>query len=494
VEPDQEICGGKYRLVRVIGAGAFGQVWLAREVASRVEVALKVALSGDALSAQRFQREIVLSRKLKHHPHLLTANTVDRDGPVSYLALPYVPGGSLAERLERGRLAVAEALRVGLAVAEALAYLHGRDLIHRDIHPGNILFDDDDEPLLADLGLAQAPDSSYAQTAEFHPGNSQYHPPEAQAGPGQRVKPALPSFDVYMLGAVLWQALIGRLYFHVKPGTQARTLRPDLPPSLEKLLHDCLSAAPDARPWDGEALAARLRAEQAGLGPGGLAAETEAKQASERQAEAQREAERQAAAKRAQAAEAERLRLAAEAQREADLQIATKRDQLLGPWVNIPAGEFLYGDKKEKRRLPAFEIMRAPVTNAQYKRFLKENPAHPAPFVAADWAKPHNWDQHSRQPPPNKANHPVVLVSWNDAQAYCQWARVRLPTEEEWEKAARGVDGREYPWGNEAPDAKRCNFYNDVKGTTPVGQYSLQGDSPYGCVDLAGNVWEWTAS
>ena len=136
-----------------------------------------------------------------------------------------------------------------------------------------------------------------------------------------------------------------------------------------------------------------------------------------------------------------------------------------------------------------FYIARYPITNAEYGHFV-ESTGHRTP--------PH---LQSRYRPLCEPHHPVVWVSWEDAMAYCGWLSAetgrayRLPSEAEWEKAARGADGRAYPWGNELPDKSRCAFANDVGAVTaPVGQYSPQGDSPYGCADMGGNVWEWCNS
>ena len=150
--------------------------------------------------------------------------------------------------------------------------------------------------------------------------------------------------------------------------------------------------------------------------------------------------------------------------------------------IRIPAGPFLYGDDKQKIELPEYWIGRTPVTNTQYKHFVD----------ATGHRSPSHWN--GKTPPTDKLDHPVYGVSWNDTKAFCDWAGVALPTEEQWEKAARGTDGRIWPWGDDEPTNKHCNFGRKVGGTTPVGKYSPQGDSPFGCVDMVGNVWEWTAS
>jgi formylglycine-generating enzyme required for sulfatase activity len=168
--------------------------------------------------------------------------------------------------------------------------------------------------------------------------------------------------------------------------------------------------------------------------------------------------------------------------------------------VLIPAGEFLMGSDPEKDKdardneqpqhklyLPDYTMAKTPVTNAQYAAFVK----------AAGHEPPEHWK--GGKPPQGKEDHPVVNVTWYDAMAYCKWLAeatgkpYRLPSEAEWEKAARGTDGRIYPWGNEW-DAKRCNTGEGGKvDTTPVGSYP-QGASPYGLLDMAGNVWELTLS
>jgi len=165
----------------------------------------------------------------------------------------------------------------------------------------------------------------------------------------------------------------------------------------------------------------------------------------------------------------------------------------------VSKGEFVRGSPEGRGRpsehpqhriyLDPYYIGRYPVTQAQYARFVRET-GHRVPHIEKDWAQPHNWNRQRQTPPQGREEHPVVLISWDDAVAYCEWAGLRLPTEAEWEKAARGADGREYPWGDQDPTETLCNF-GALGGTTPVGQYSPQGDSPCACADMAGNVWEW---
>jgi formylglycine-generating enzyme required for sulfatase activity len=181
--------------------------------------------------------------------------------------------------------------------------------------------------------------------------------------------------------------------------------------------------------------------------------------------------------------------------------------------IHIPAGEFLMGGLEEEGAdfehpqrlldLPEYYIMRAPVTNAQYALFVEAGGYREQTWwTDAGWV----WRQQEGRTEPgyrgdqtwNQPDYPVVGVSWYEALAFARWAGGALPSEAEWEKAAswdaRAQRKRRYPWGD-TWDAQRCNTQEKGPGrTTPVGHYSPRGDSAYGLVDMAGNVWEWTRS
>lgn len=187
-------------------------------------------------------------------------------------------------------------------------------------------------------------------------------------------------------------------------------------------------------------------------------------------------------------------------------------------WVTIPAGAFLMGSDNAQDaqaydwelpqhtlHLPTYHISRTPVTVAQFAAFVQatgyktvaEERGSGWVWNGKDWdkVKGANWAHPAglQSDVTQKQDHPVTQVYLRDAQQFCLWAKVRLPSEAEWEKAARGADGFIFPWGNNAPTEKLCNFNQKIKDTTPVGAYAA-GASPFGCLDMAGNVWEWTSS
>ncbi len=168
--------------------------------------------------------------------------------------------------------------------------------------------------------------------------------------------------------------------------------------------------------------------------------------------------------------------------------------------VLIPAGEFTMGSDKTDPAPPKGFVMLKP-------RYLDEHPAHnvnvPAFWIdayevtSAQYLEFVQRTKHAQPPfwekgryPSGTGEHPVTQVTWADARAYCAWRDKRLPAEAEWEKAARGRDGREFPWGSEF-DAKKANTgLSTQQGLTPVGSFA-SGKSPYGVYDMVGNVWEW---
>jgi gamma-glutamyl hercynylcysteine S-oxide synthase len=171
----------------------------------------------------------------------------------------------------------------------------------------------------------------------------------------------------------------------------------------------------------------------------------------------------------------------------------------IGSMVKIPAGEFKYGDNKDEEMIKTpYEIDSYPVTNKQYEKFIEKGGYKKDEYWSEEgrkWkiekkkTKPKYWDDERFNAP----KQPVVGVSFYEAEAYAKWAGKRLPTEKEWERAARGTDGREYPWGNEF-DKEKCNCSESGHGKTTNVTLYKNGVSPEGCYDMAGNVWEWTSS
>lgn len=183
-------------------------------------------------------------------------------------------------------------------------------------------------------------------------------------------------------------------------------------------------------------------------------------------------------------------------------------------WVTVQAGPFLMGSDPEldqaaledeipQRELDSgtYRISKYPITVAQFRLFVDDDG-----YLNREYWTAKGWEEAGRRPIyrdglcEDDANCPVTWVSWYEAHAYCKWLTeqlgywVRLPTEAEWEKAARGEKGKIYPWGDRF-EADRCNAQGAGVGhPTPVGAFSPEGDSPYGCADMVGNVWEWCAS
>lgn len=509
LEPRELILTGKYRVERALGRGAFAEVYVARHVALGVERAVKV-LAREAPGVgstvfddyqARFEVEAQLGARIDH-PNVIKIYDFEGEEDARYLVMEHAPAGSLADVLKRdGPLAMDEFVRIAEDTAAGLGAIHQElQIVHRDIKPSNILLTEDGHAKIGDLGLAQVEGgmsqrSMLGSEAVPHPGTPLYMSPEQEREHGYLRFPS----DVYGLGCVMFEMLTGKRYKNQRPGTRVGELRDEVPAWLDDLVADCTGEERYERPWDGNEVAELLG--ERNRKPTVLRPQSS-------RASPEREILRPQSRRAAPEPLASRLRRA-----ESGLVIATPENvadllQMTDPlervwWEKakmelclVPAGGFLMGSPEGEGHsdeypqhtvhLDVYYIGRYPVTNAEYARFLSQTGR-----VTPDGSGSYEWV--GGTPPRGKGQHPVVIVSWHDAAAYCRWPGLFLPTEAEWEKAARGTDGRRYPRGDQDPTDRLCNFNDNVGGTTPVGTYSPQGNSPYGCGDMASNVLEWCA-
>jgi len=495
--PQGTLLDNRYRVIRPLGEGGFGAAYLVEDQRLGRQCVAKASTMHDTAHRQQFEQEARMLADLNHRnlPEIYDY-FFDQDCP--YLVMQYIEGTTL-DRLKEGRSApfeVSQVLRWASDLLDALIYLHGQDppVIHRDVKPSNVCIAPAGKAILLDFGIARRlSDTSTRTGAQAH--SMHYSPIEqylaSEVSSWSVIKQCLdelqaagvhtgPYSDVYSLGATLYfvltlldppDACLRHLGEKPRP---IQALNPDAPAFLVEAIERAMVVDPRGRCQS----AAELR-QLLGLQRGEVAPR----------------------------------RLARHRLRPLPTSTVVVLDQAL---AYIPAGEFWMGSDdpalkdachpRHRGVLGPYCIGRRPVTNADYQVFIDHNPDYPVPYSPMRFAQHYNWERRTRTHPRGLEEHPVVLVTWPDALAYCRWLsevsgyRCRLPGEAEWEKAAcwdpATGRARRYPWGDEF-DEERCNV--DAHGalrleSSPVGRYSPAGDSPYGLADVAGNVWEWTGS
>ena len=264
MRPGDQVAG-RYRLDELQGHGPMSQVWRAHDDTLDRTVALKI-LSPTA-DLGRFRREAQAAAALAHE-NVMRVFDYGEDEAGPFMALEWLPGGTLEDRLAHGPLPLDETHRVAAGMAAGLAHLHSRGLVHRDLKPANVLFDEEGRAKLGDFGLARSTAGAGTLTeAGTVLGTAAYISPEQAAG-----EPAVPASDVYSFGVILFRMLTGALPFTAdnavalvnmhrhEPAPAVEALQPDAPPELAALTAAALRKDPAERPADGAALLAALGA------------------------------------------------------------------------------------------------------------------------------------------------------------------------------------------------------------------------------------------
>ncbi len=527
----------RYRIGALLGQGGMGAVYRAWDTRLDVPVAVKelVPQSGlDASTLDRLQQQFVQEAKVLarlRHPHLVNVTDYFEEVGNAYLVMEFVAGESLAERIAReGALDEAQVLTWGQQLLSALAYCHGRQVLHRDLKPQNIILTPEGEVMLVDFGLVKLwdPADPYTRTAIRGAGTPEYAPPEQYDMLRGHTDARS---DIYSLGATLYHALTGLVPPTVTQrivNPQAlrplRKVRPDLSATTEVALMRALELQPSRRLKSATALAVILSPPVPDASPL-LAGPPQVKPTKVSPAAAPVYRSRSqripiwewvvamvvvvafltmglsglGGGETPVSPVVAEITVSPEPTATAmpsptvtptsvvSTAIVTRTREHDGMvMIYVPAGEFMRGSEEgrnnERPVLPvyvdAFWFDRTEVTNAQWSLCVEAGVCRPS-----EYADDRDY---------NAAEQPVVGVSWNDAVAYAAWVGGRLPTEAEWEYAAGGPEAYVYPWGNQAPTCELANYGDCVGRTALVGSYP-EGASWVGALDLAGNVWEWVA-
>jgi eukaryotic-like serine/threonine-protein kinase len=473
---------GKYELEEYLGGG-MSHVYRARDTLIGRTVAVKILTeqaTRDADAKARFLREAQLAGNVEHES-IVTVYDYGEDAGRPYMVMEFLRGEDLASRIKANRTGdMLSKLRTALQVARALEHIHSLKIVHRDIKPANVHITTAGAAKLMDFGIAKAQDLSLTQPGHTL-GTPYYMAPEQVRG-----EAATPLVDVYAFGALLYELLAGArpvkgdsvevIFYEIltAPLDPSPLRAAGLPESLIQLVAALMAKNPAQRPQSFTQIATALERimEQGGgkfsatLAPTALVTPAPALAPA-------RKAWRSGAAVAAVAAALVvavflylRFRPAA---------LPAVLETPTGEMALVPAGPFLSGQLNSKTELPAFYIDRTEVSNRAYAQFC----------AAKGRPLPEGFPQ-------DRPNYPVVGITYPDAREFARWAGKRLPTMLEWEKAARGTDGRLYPWGSQ-PDVRRANVSDNPDRKppelAPVDSFA-DGVSPSGALNMAGNAWE----
>jgi len=470
----KDVLAGRYLLDSVLGIGGFATVWKAFDRTQEQLVAVKV-LHGqwtrDESRVDRFVSGAKRLRELRHPRVVSVVEAPSRDSEHVYCVMPLLAGGDLHQAVLEGRLDRQAALAVVADAIEGLVYAHEQNVIHRDVKPGNILVDEHGRGYMTDFDLAHAKDSTQG-TRTVGMGTFGYAAPEQQKD-AKRVDVRA---DVYAAGMSVLFALRGEAPPLLVAVTEPKILDElECGARLRAVVKAAVSYEVETRTTTCAELVEAIR-EELCLGLKAGSAQLFDLRADGRE-------------KPAVIEEALRPRFMLQPRGGTEVGDAYVEETMGIRFLYVPPGSFIMGRPECKEAPPhrvsvsAFWIAETPVTNASYEVFLR----------ATGHKEPRYW----RDPQFSDPQQPVASVSWQDAMAFCAWLseasgqQICLPSEAQWEYAARGDDGRPFPWGREPPDGVRACYDKNSEGRpAPIGSYPA-GRGPFGALDQAGNIWEW---